>query len=56
MAEQKAKFSQINVDMNQSLSINIPNNTFISHEINQRREKFTLKTSTSPATPQNDST
>ncbi|MDR1253521.1 MAG: hypothetical protein LBJ95_00665 [Oscillospiraceae bacterium] len=56
MAEQQAKFSQISVDMNQSLSINIPNNMFVLHEINQRREEFTLKTSTSVATPQNDST
>ncbi|MDR1253587.1 MAG: hypothetical protein LBJ95_01050 [Oscillospiraceae bacterium] len=54
MAEQQAKFSQISVDINQSLSINIPNNRFILHEISHRREKFTLKTSTSPATPQND--
>ncbi|MDR1253861.1 MAG: hypothetical protein LBJ95_02460 [Oscillospiraceae bacterium] len=51
MAEQQAKSSQINVDINQSLSINIPNNTFISHEINHKREKFTLKTSTQPQPP-----
>jgi hypothetical protein len=54
MAEQQANFSQISVDINQSLSINIPNNMFISHEINQRKEKFTLKTSTPPAAPQNN--
>ncbi|MDR1253771.1 MAG: hypothetical protein LBJ95_01985 [Oscillospiraceae bacterium] len=31
MAEQQAKFSQINVDINQILSINIHNNMSISH-------------------------
>ncbi|MDR1253779.1 MAG: hypothetical protein LBJ95_02025 [Oscillospiraceae bacterium] len=46
MAEQQAKFPQINVDINQSLSINIQYNMFILHEINHKREKFTLKTST----------
>jgi hypothetical protein len=54
MAEHQAKFSQISVDINQSLSINIYNNMFILHEINHKREEFTLKTSTPPATPQND--
>ncbi|MDR1254271.1 MAG: hypothetical protein LBJ95_04605 [Oscillospiraceae bacterium] len=54
MAEHQAKFSQINVDINQNLSINIQNNMFIIHEINHKREEFTLKTSTSAATPQND--
>ncbi|MDR1253434.1 MAG: hypothetical protein LBJ95_00210 [Oscillospiraceae bacterium] len=54
MAEQQVKFSKISIDINQSLSINIPNNMFTLHEINQRREKFTLKTSTPSATPQNN--
>ncbi|MDR1254151.1 MAG: hypothetical protein LBJ95_03990 [Oscillospiraceae bacterium] len=42
MAEQQANFSQINVDINQSLSINIPNNIFKLHEINRKKE-FALK-------------
>ncbi|MDR1253773.1 MAG: hypothetical protein LBJ95_01995 [Oscillospiraceae bacterium] len=53
MAEHQTNFSQISVDINQSLSINIPNNMFILHEINHKREEFTLKTSTPPAAPQN---
>jgi hypothetical protein len=37
MAEQQANFSQISVDINQSLSINIQNNMFILHEINRKK-------------------
>ncbi|MDR1253839.1 MAG: hypothetical protein LBJ95_02330 [Oscillospiraceae bacterium] len=58
MAEHQTNFSQISVDINQSLSINIPNNMFILYEINRKREELSPKklsaTSTSAATPQND--
>jgi hypothetical protein len=34
----QAKFSKISIDINQSLSIDIQNNMFISHEINHKRK------------------